>query len=87
MQSDGRAVFKHCENEIYIYYYSARSGWTGWLIGPKVGSDRAGIILESTEICVEQDFSEGWQYYDAKNFQRDQTLSVTCFVNDGGSGQ
>ena len=86
---DGRAVFKHCENDIYIYYYKSRSGWSGWLIGPQVESDRAGIILESNEICVEQDFTERWKYYNVhdKNFVRDETISVTCFTNDGSDGR
>ncbi len=48
-----------------------------------IGAGRGGLILESNANCVEKDLSSRWRFYDAVDFQKDATITVTCFTNDG----
>ena len=77
-----RAVFKHCERDMYIFYY-ATTGWSGWLIGPQAGVGRGGLLTRSDTRCVERTSSDvaPWQFYDTNVFRPDRTISVSCFAD------
>ena len=77
--SDGRGVYKHCDNDVYLFYYQ-RSGWSGWLIGPEEGQGRGGMLVRSDKKCVELIPQGRWLYYDKTTFVPDATIGVSCFT-------
>ena len=84
VENDGRAVFKHCQHEVFLYHYRTPRGWGGWVVGPIVGNGRGGLIMRSEEICVEKAIGRQWQFYDNERstFLDDPTVAVTCFTGE-----
>ena len=78
-------VYKHCENEVYLYQYSSLSGWHGWVVGPEVGAGRGGLILRTESECVEDDILGHWEYFDTRAFKEDAGIEVECYT--GGTHQ
>ena len=75
----GRAVYKHCENDVYLYYFESPRGWSGWLAGPSVGGRRGGLIQEGDAFCAEDDERTPWQFFDApEGFTVDDSIEVKC---------
>eukprot|EP00095_Tigriopus_kingsejongensis_P010384 maker-scaffold2509_size14967-snap-gene-0.3 protein:Tk10384 transcript:maker-scaffold2509_size14967-snap-gene-0.3-mRNA-1 annotation:"complement c1q-like protein 3-like" len=84
---DGRAIFKHCDRNEFVYFFQSPRGWSGWMVGPVVGTERGGLILESNEPCVEHGVSGHWKFFDGQAFQPDPNLSVECFHSEIGEGR
>ncbi|XP_059092825.1 uncharacterized protein LOC131888061 [Tigriopus californicus] len=75
----GRAIFKHCDRNEFVYYFQSPQGWSGWMVGPVVGTERGGLIIESDALCVEQERPGGWSFFDGREFRSDPRLTVQCF--------
>ena len=70
-RSAGRAVYKHCTEELYIYSSPSNGNW---LVGPTVGGGAAGLLnYNSSSDCLPQ---TGWLYYDGSVWPADPDLSV-----------
>lgn len=78
----GRAIFKHCDRNEFVYYFQSPQGWSGWMVGPVVGTERGGLILESDALCVEQERPGGWSFFDGREFRPDPRLTVQCFSGE-----
>ena len=70
-RSAGRAVYKHCTKERYIYSLPSNGMWLG---GSTVGGGAAGLWNTNTSSdCPPQ---TGWLYYDGSTWAADPDLSV-----------
>ncbi len=89
--ADGRAVFRRRRTggggaDVYLFYYaSPRTGWRGWLAGPRPGAGRGGLLLETEAACAERAVGVGgaarWRFFNGADFVEDRTLTVTCFTD------
>ena len=70
-RSAGRAVYKHCTREVYIYSHPSNGTW---LVGSTVGGGAAGLQnTNSSSDCPPQ---TGWQYSYGSGWAVDPDLSV-----------
>ena len=81
--ADGRAVFRRRGAQVRLFYYvSPRTGWRGWLAGPREGEGRGGLLLETESVCVERELAARWRFFDGQDFVEDPTLTATCFTEE-----
>ena len=80
---NGRDFYKHCDENIYLYYDQDQS-WKGWMFGPEKHGITGGIVAENDARCPE-DVPEGsWIFFSNGNFRNSPTLRVNCFIEGKG---
>ena len=35
---EGHHVYKHCRDDVFLYFYRSPSGWVSWMAGPVPGT-------------------------------------------------
>ena len=35
---EGSLVYRHCRDDVYLYFYRSPSDWVGWMAGPVPGT-------------------------------------------------
>ena len=62
----------------FLYYFSVPGSWSGWLIGPRQGGSRGGLISETGARCPGEAAHAQWSYYSPdRGFTRGD-IRVTC---------
>ena len=36
--AEGSLVYRHCRDDVFLYFYRSPTGWTGWMAGPVPGT-------------------------------------------------
>ena len=62
----------------FLYYFSVPGSWSGWLIGPRRGGSRGGLLSETGARCPGEATHAQWSYYAPdRGFTRGD-IRVTC---------
>ena len=68
----------------FLYYFSVPGSWSGWLIGPRRGGSRGGLLSETGARCPGEATHAQWSYYSPdRGFTRGD-IRVTCAALGAG---